>query len=342
MRKGENLAKDVLLSEPKSSHRVIIPLYIPEEKGYYKDAFTIFTYCLISVRKTSISNIQISVISNGCSGTVNKKLFQLQEEGYIDELIIETEAIGKINSILKAVRTTNERLITITDADVLFDNGWEEAVLEVYKSFPKAGSVSPVPVFRTHLRLTYNIWFRNLFSKKLYFRPVKNPKAMTEFAKSIGWRWLDIKYKDVIATLEGKNKTIAVLGCSHFVVTYKREVFNCMPKENTIFQLGGNSELFYTDLPVIKMGGYRLATYDNFAYHMGNKIENWMENKFNNLNSIEKNIINYEYLPKLKKSKLEYFITEKFFRKLFRIKSFSKLVLKYKGLTSEQIKNFIS
>lgn len=342
MREGDNPTRDVILSLNESSHRIIIPLYIPNESDYYSDAFQIFNYCLQSILKTSNSLVKITVVSNGCSGTVNKKLFQLQEEGYIDELIIETEAIGKINSILKAVRTANERLITITDADVLFDNGWEEAVLEVYKAFPKAGSVSPVPVFRTHLRLTCNIWFRNLFSKKLYFRPVKNPKAMTEFAKSIGWRWLDIKYKDVIATLEAKNGTIAVLGCSHFVVTYKREVFNCMPKENTIFQLGGNSELFYTDLPVIKMGGYRLATYDNFAYHMGNKVESWMENKFNNLNLIEKSIINYEHLPKLRKSKLEYFITEKFFRKLFGIKSFYRLVLKYKGLTDEQTKNFIN
>lgn len=342
MRKGDNPTRDVLLSLSKSSHRIIIPLYIPNEKDYYSDAFRVFNYCLQSILKTSNSVVKITVVSNGCSITVNKKLLQLQEKGYIDELIIETEAIGKINSVLKAVRTASERLITITDADVLFDNEWERAVLEVFESFPNAGSVSPVPIFRTHLRLTCNIWFRNLLSKKLCFRPVKNPEAMTEFAKSIGWGWLDLKYKDVIATLEAKNKTIAVLGCSHFVVTYKREVFDCMPKENTVFQLGGNSELLYTDLSVIKMGGFRLATYDNFAFHMGNKIENWMENKFNNLNSIEKKMINYEHLPKLKNSKLEYFLTEKLFRKLFGVKSFYRFILKYKGLTDEQTKNFIN
>ncbi|MWB94510.1 glycosyltransferase [Flavobacterium sp. GA093] len=342
MRKGNNPSRDIVLSANESSHRIIIPLHIPNEDNYYKDAFQIFSYCLQSVLKTSNSVIKISVISNGCSAIINEKLFRLHQEGNIDELIIEKEPIGKINSILKALRTANERLITITDADVLFDNGWEQAVLKVFEAFPKAGSVSPVPIFRTHLRLTCNIWFRYLFSKKLYFRKVKNPEAMTQFAKSIGWKWLDGIYKDTIATLEAKNKTIAVLGCSHFVVTYKREVFDCIPKENTIFQLGGNSESEYTDLPVIKMGGFRLATYDNYAYHMGNCYEDWMGDKFDILYNKEKKAINYEYLPVLKRKKLKYFLTEKLFRKLFTIKSFYKFILKSKGLTAEQIKNFIN
>jgi hypothetical protein len=55
-------------------------------------------------------------------------------------LIIEKDLIGKINSILKVLRTAEERLITITDADVLFVNGWEQAVLNVFEAFPKAGS----------------------------------------------------------------------------------------------------------------------------------------------------------------------------------------------------------
>jgi hypothetical protein len=340
MRKGDNPSRDIILPLSESSHRIIIPLYIPNEEDYYADAFQIFNYCLQSIIKTSFSFVKISVVSNGSCNEVNKKLFQLQEEGFIHELIIEKEAIGKINSILKALRTANERLITIADADVLFDNGWEQAVIEVFEAFPKAGSVSPVPVFRTHLRLTCNVWFRNLFSNKLFFRPVKNPEAMTAFAKSLGWRWLDLKYKDVIATIEAKNKTIAVLGCSHFVVTYKKEVFDCIPKENSNFQLGGNSELLYTDLPVIKMGGFRLATYDNFAYHMGNSYEDWIGDKFNGLDRIEKSAITCNHLSILKRSELEYIFTEKILRKLFTIKPFYRFILKYKGLNKEQIKNY--
>ena len=339
MRKGKNLSKDILVPVSDSNHRIIIPLYIPQEDGYYKDAFTIFTYCLTSIHKTSFSNIKISVISNGSCNSVNTKLFQLQEEKYIDELIIEKENIGKVNSILKALRTAEERLITITDADVLFDNNWEKEVLEVFNAFPKAGSVSPVPVFRNHFRLTSNIWFDNLFSQKLKFRPVKDPESMTLFANSIGWPWLDIKYKDVIATLKNKQDAIAVLGSSHFVCTYKKEVFSKMPKSNSIYKLGGDSEYLYTDLPVLKMGGYRLATYGNYAFHLGNVLEDWMIQKMHTLKVENKEAKVFKDLKTIKARPFYYFFTEKVFKKIFYNSIIRNKILTYKGLSKEQINN---
>lgn len=342
MRKGNNISKDVLLESSGSSHRVIIPLYIPNEKEYYQEAYKIFEYCLFSIHKTSSTKLKISVISNNCSNVINERLLNLQKENYIDELIIEKEAIGKINSILKALRTAEERLITITDADVLFCNGWEEAVVSVFEAFPKAGVVCPVPVFRKHFHLTSNIWLRYLFSKKLYFRSVKNPEAMTRFANSIGWPWLDDKWKDVIGTLASKNKTLAVLGCSHFVATYKREVFKELPKMSSRFKLGGDSEYLYTDQPVLKRGGYRLATYDNYAYHLGNQIEPWMEERYAALQEVPKKENLYEQLSVLKKNRFEYFLSEFLFKKILYFQIIKKFLLISKGLTPTQVKNFTS
>lgn len=343
MRKGTNLSKDVLITPSDSSHRVIIPLYIPFENDYYKDAFKIFEYCLFSIIKTSATKLKISVISNNSCDSINDKLYTLQKQGDIDELIIEKEAIGKVNSILKALRTAEERLITITDADVLFCNGWEDAVVTVFESFPKAGAVCPVPIYRKHFHLTSNIWMRYLFSKKLFFRPVKNVEAMTRFANSIGWPWLDEKWRDVIGTLKANNGTIAVLGCSHFVATYKREAFEQLPKNNSKYKLGGDSEFLYTDEPVLKMGGYRLSTYDNYAFHLGNKIEPWMEEQFDSLNTVhEKNKNDYSKLNKLKNNKLGYFFSENIFKKLLYFNRIKNSLLKYKGLTQEQLKNFTS
>lgn len=341
MRVGENPVRDKQIQKSDAFHRVIIPLYIPDEEGYYADAFQIFKYCLLSVKKTSSSSIKVSVVSNGSCAKVNEKLVALLNENDIDELIIEKSPIGKINSVLKALRTADERLITVTDADVLFDNNWEKAVLEIFKAFPKAGSVSPVPVFRTHFRHTGNIWMNHFFSKKIFFRSVKNPEGLTAFAKSIGWEWLDLKFKDVIGTIKVKDTT-AVLGCSHFVVTYKREVFNESPKKNSKYLLGGSSEHLYLDVPVLKMGGYRLATYDNHAFHMGNSLEPWMINIYENLITNEKQILDYSFLKKLKKNKLDFFLSEKVFRGIISIKRIKNYILKRKGLTKEQIKNFTS
>jgi hypothetical protein len=341
MRKGDNPTKgSKLIHKEECHHRIIIPLYIPHEHDYYKDAYKIFELCLFSLSKTASSKIKISIISNNSSAEINDRLFQLYKQGQFDELIIEREAIGKINSVLKALRTVEERLVTITDADVLFCNGWEEAVVEIFEAFPKAGAVCPVPVFRKHLHLTSNIWMNYIFSKKLYFRPVKNPEAMEKFANSIGWPWLDQKYKDVIASIEAKNGTIAVLGCSHFVATYKREVIEQIPATNTKYLLEGDSEFLYNDVPVLKMGGYRLATYDNYAYHLGNHFENWMQEAFDKLDVTEKYVCNYETLPLLKKSIIMYYLSEKILKKIFPFRKMQKFILKLKGLTTNQIKNF--
>ena len=342
MRSGKNLSKNKLLEITPCKHRVIIPLYIPSTEGYYKDSLEVFKLSIRSVRKTSTSYIKISVVSNGSCLSVNEALFEMQSQNEIDELIIESEAIGKINSILKALRTAEERFITITDGDVLFLNKWEEEVIKVFKAFPKAGMVSPVPLFRTHQRYTSNVWLKYLFSPKLKFLPVKNPEAMTRFANSLGWSYLNDKLKDVILTLKASNNTIAVVGNAHFVGTYKREIFELLPKSNSKFKLGGSSEKLYTDLPVVKSGGYRLATYDNFAYHIGNTLENWIVKEFNDLKNQQKAEVDLEKVSDLQKSSFNYFISEKLFSKLFYIKRVKKHLLKMKGLNNIQLENFMN
>ncbi|MBI9042248.1 glycosyltransferase family A protein [Lutibacter sp.] len=341
MRIGNNPSNHEIVKPNTALHRVIIPVYIPHENDYFKDAFQIFEYCVSSILKTSTTHLKISIISNGCSNEVNDKLLVLYKKYDIDELIVENEGIGKINSVLKALRTAEERFITITDADVLFINGWEENVLKVFKEFPKAGAVCPTPVFRKHFQLTSNIWFNYLFSKKLAFTKVKNPEAMTKFANSIGWPWLDEKYKDVYATITSKNGIVAMVGCSHFVATYKREVFTEMPVGNTEFKIRGNSEYLYTDVPVIKKGGYRLSTEDNYTYHMGNVLEDWMTEKYHHLITVEKIEVENEF-QLLKKSWISYKLTHQIFTYLIAKPWLKQALFKFKGLTKEQCKHFLA
>lgn len=342
MRAGVNPTKGgKLIDREECHHRIVIPVHIPNEEGYFKDAYKIFELCLFSAIKTAVSKVKVSVISNKCSDEINARLLQLYKDKHINELIIEEEGIGKINSILKAIRTVEERLITISDADVLFLNGWEEGVVEVFNSFPKAGAVCPVPVYRKHFDLTRNIWFNYFFSDKIRFLPVKNPVALEQFAKSIGWEFLEKEWKDVIGTLKSKNGTIAVLGCSHFVATYKKEVFDELPKGNSIYKVDGDSEFLFTDQPVLKMGGYRLATFDNHAYHVGNVHESWVDVEFAKLKDVPKSVIDYSYLNKLKPSKWNYFLSDKLMKKLFKNNFILRRTLSKKGLTKEQIFNFL-
>lgn len=343
MRKGDNPTKiGKLVEKTPCEHRVIIPLHVPNEEGYYKDAYKIFELCLFSVKKTSSTPIKISVVSNGSSITVNERLTQLYVQNTIDELIIEREGVGKVNSILKALRTADERFITITDADVLFKNEWESEVVKVLESFPKAGAVSPVPVFRKHFELTHNIWFDYFFSSKLKFEKVTSVEGLEKFATSLGWKFLRDSWKDVILKLESRNGTKAVVGCPHFCATYKREVFDNLPKSNSIYKILGDSEYLYTDLPVLKNDGYRLATDNNYAFHLGNVFESWMQVAFDEITPQSKEIKNYSAIKSSKRNYLSYWVKSVLFVRILKFRFVKLYLFKSKGLTSTQINNFTS
>jgi hypothetical protein len=342
MRKGYNPNKGgkLVIKEP-CDHRIIIPLHIPHEQEYFQDAYRIFELSIQSIVKTASSQVKISIVSNKCSHEVNERLLKLYRESCIDELIIEKEGIGKINSLLKALRTVEERLVTITDADVLFLNNWEKEVIQVFKSFPNAGAVCPVPVYRKHLDLTANIWFRYLFSNKLKFQEVQDVVSLEKFAKSIGWTHLPEEFGDSIGTLKATDGTIAVLGCSHFAATYKSEIFKALPDMNSAYLIDGDSEFLYMDQPVVKMDGYRLSTNTNNAYHLGNVFESWMKEEFDNLKGRDQSHIDFTSLKILKYSPIKNFISNKLFKRAIKLTPLLKFILKKKGLTKDQIFNYV-
>ena len=157
MRVGDNHSRDKIVNKTLNQHRVLIPLYIPNEIEYYTDAFKIFELCLQSIKKGAIGTTPITVIANGCSQEIHEKLLELVPQGWIDELFIETEQLGKINSIRKAIHASEEPFLTITDGDVLFLSNWDVSVAQVFSSFPKATAVAPVPIHKTFNQYVSNI-----------------------------------------------------------------------------------------------------------------------------------------------------------------------------------------
>lgn len=339
MRTGKNVSKEKLIESDSCMHRVIIPLYVPHEEDYYKESYEIFILSIKSLKMTSYSDIKISVISNGSCDEVNTRLLKLYHTGIINELIIERDCIGKLNSILKVIRTCDEPYITVSDADILFSNNWENQVLKVFKEFPKAAAVSPMPVFRTQNHYTSNILFDYLFSKNMRFTKVKNPEALTLFAKSIGWPRLDNHWKDVILTISSNSNVKAVVGCNHSVVTYNSSIFKKIPSANSKFQLGGDSEGNYLDKPALYFDGYRLSTEDNFAFHMGNFKEEWMTDVFDNLKRVTKTRIFHECEPLKEKVFLNIF-KNYLFKKIISFPTLRKFIFASKGLSKSQLDLF--
>ncbi len=337
MRVGFNPNKDKVLPKSDYTHQVIVPVYIPHQKDYFKDSFQILRFCLESLITTSHAKTYITVVNNGSCEEVIVYLNQLQQEGKIQE-VIHTTAIGKLNAILKGLTGHQFPLITITDADVLFLNHWQKATYEVFEAFPKTGLVCTTPSSKSFNDKTFNILTEKLFSKSLAFTSVKNPVAFEAFATSIGNpNFYKSVHFEKYLTLTN-HKTQAVVGAGHFVATYRGDIFSDIGVTATSYSLGGTSEALILDLPVIRKGYWRLSTDDNYTYHLGNVQENWMQETFNALKKQDMVIDFVLHKPLKQPSNFLFWLKNTLPEKLFYRKGIRRFFLRYKGLTQEEAK----
>jgi len=296
-------------------HRVVIPLYIPSFEGYFSQSLRIFKLCLTSLYKTIHQKTAITIINNGCCLEVVDFLNEEFKKGKIHE-VIHTGAIGKINALMKVLRTVREELVTISDSDILFLNGWQNETINLFSEFPNSGVVGLIPQMNLYTSLSYNLLFDNLFSRKLMFKNFINKTALKRFYHSIGWN-LDFEYfSKKILTIKSKENSIAIVGSGHAVATYKKEMFKFIPNESCKYKLGGSCMKLFLDEPVLRAGGWRLTTENNYAYHMGNTYEEWMSQEIKSLkNESNRKVSKYKLKP-LKTNKINHVLKNHFFRKL--------------------------
>jgi hypothetical protein len=337
MRKGLNPNKDIPIEQSEFLHQVIVPVFIPNQEGYFKDSFKIFNFCIDSLIKTVHSKTFITIVNNGSSKEVEGYLNELFKSKKIHE-VIHTDNIGKLNSILKGLVGNEIELVTIADSDVLFLENWQSETVAIFNSFPKAGVVGVVPQFRNFCHLCGNIILENFFRKKMKFTVVKNPEASKKFNASIGandnYNQAYLKWN---LTIEN-NSRMAIVGSGHFVATYRRELFSQL-KTYLAFKLGGDTERYFDELPLRK-GLWRMTTNDNFAYHMGNVLEDWMEVETHKKVKIACPVILKYSVDDKNISKAMYYIKNKIFVRLFKIKKIRNLFYILKGLPADEIKNY--
>lgn len=342
MRIGFNPNKDQILEKTNYYHQVIIPVYIPDQEGYFKDSFQILQYCLESLFKTSHSKTFYTVVNNGCCIEVRNYLDDLFRKKEIHE-VIHTSNIGKLNAILKGLVGQNFPLVSITDADVLFLNGWQKATYEIFENFSKTGAVCPTPSSKVLKQFTSNVILENLFSKKLQFTEVKNKEALIHFGKSIGNPdFYNAYHLEKNLTITNNSKR-AVIGAGHYVATYNSAVFKTLKNRYTDFRLGGFSEQNILDIPVLNAGLWRLSTEDNFTYHMGNTKEKWMTDLIENLKNEELNELSFPNLKSIRNTLIDTIknqLQNLFFQKIFRQPFIWRRFLRYKGLSKNAAKYY--
>jgi len=337
MRTGDNPQRDKKLDLGDYFHQVIVPIYIPNLEGYYEQSFEVFKVSIDSIIKTSHKDTFITVVSNGSCKLVEDYIIELYRQDKIQDVIF-TKGIGKVNSILKGLSGMNLPLVTITDADVLFLNGWQNATYDVFKAFPKVGLVNPCPSSKVLKYQTYNLILDNLFNKDLVFTNVKDPEAQRHFAKSIdNLNFYNEFHLNQYLTLSNRRKNVrCVVGAGHFVATYKRIVFKKIDESYTEYVLGGASESILLDRPVTSNGFYRVSTERNYVFHMGNSLNNEYLSIFEDVDDIQKDYTDTTFLKENQKSsnlKLKKFIFNKFLTK----KIIWRMFLRFKKLNKEAI-----
>ena len=285
MRKGANPAKDQKVTDHGAYHRIVIPVYIPSLEGYFEHGLEFTEMCLESAIRTQHPGARITVVNNGSCDTVRDYLTDLFRTGQIDQLIHHKNNVGKIDAVIPVARSCAEPLVTISDGDVLFKDGWMQGVEAVFVNFPEAGMVSPVPHGTTFSNYTVNTLFDGFFKRKLVFQELCDPKDMLRFAKSIGAentmykKEHRLKYQLSVK----RNDQSAVVGCGHFVSTLRKEVFDWAPKSRSHLAYATEADRMYIDIPNEKAKLWRLATPINYAYHIGNHPEDWMREIFKGL-----------------------------------------------------------
>lgn len=283
MRLGKNPEKDNFELVLENYHRIIIPVYIPNFEGYFADSFEILKLCIGSLLRTVHQKTRITLYNNASHPDIKKYLEELyQNEPLIDQVFHSKENMGKINAILAAAAGNLEPLITISDADVLFKSGWQTGVEDVFLNFKEAGMVSPVPSSKAFKNFVNSTWYYGLFKGKLRFKDVVDPNGLLRFDKSLGndKPLYDKIHLKKYLTISNKKKE-AVVGCGHFVATLKREVFDLGTSEPAFIKIVGGVENKFIDVPNDNLGYLRLATKNNYAYHLGNTLEDWMHDEYN-------------------------------------------------------------
>ncbi|WP_029272133.1 glycosyltransferase family A protein [Flavobacterium sp. KJJ] len=292
MRVGSNPQKSERKITLTTHHRIVVVVYIPNEEGFYEHSFDVFKTCLNSLVSTINSQAAITVVNNGSHEKVSDFLNLYLKEKKIDTLISHNTNIGKIDALIGAARGSREKYITLTDADILFTTGWQEKVEEVFFSFSNVGSVSPIPV--KGLLFGTSTVLKNILLRKIKFKSIAIPEnfeAYNKYLESINWDLetnIDHKWNIIES-----NDCKANIGSGHQVLTVDRDIlFKTVPTNPSLTLVGGTSENDYVDFSIDKANKLRLSTYNNYAYHMGNKLENWMIDLQNNNNKADTNIKN--------------------------------------------------
>lgn len=319
MRIGHNPEKKKFEEIIYKSHRVIIPVYIPNSNEiYFENLFSVFKTSINSLINTiHPNNTNITIVNNDCKKEVTDFIDDLINKKKIDKHVKLSGNYGKVHTILLEAKASTEELITIADADVFYYSGWLENTVKVFNNFSKVGVVAPLPMPQLAYYANNSLFFNKIL--KIKKGKVISDEDLQLFEKSIGGK-ISVKKNNWFKNqlyLE-KNNFKVCIGAGHFVATYRKIVLDQLKFKKPSYVFEDGAEVLYLDNPIDKLGFFRLSTINTFVYHLGNTIPEFINDyKFSETTKL----INI-YHEKYRKNYISYNfkkIITKIYRKLIKI-----------------------
>lgn len=279
MRHGTNPFKKKPQLEPYKRHRIILPIHIGANHEYFAQTLDTLRLCLRSLIATiDLEHVSISIINNNSIPEVEVALRPYIATGQIDRYILNNTNRGKPDAVAGEILATYEPFVTLADCDVLFYHGWMRALEQIYSDYRGVGAVSPFPAPNHQFYQCGTTWLAAILSGRVRRGKFVRDADLDEFSRSIGKEASFFsppvrKWQYVMRA----SATPALLGCGHFVVMFRRHVFNRMVYTPKL--AGASNGEQDIDAMSDKAGFLRLSTPDYHVYHLGNVVEDWMEPK---------------------------------------------------------------
>ncbi|MDI5898164.1 glycosyltransferase family A protein [Flavobacterium yafengii] len=280
MRIGTNPEKFKEEKNKKMLHRVVVVFYIPNlEDEFYKESLSVLDVCLNSLVNTiNFETTNITLINNNSSDNADIVVKKYLEANQIDKYVLYKENKGKVYAVLNEVRGIFEDFVTITDSDILFFDGWEYAVFDVFKNHPKAGVVSPYPCPYLTFYKNESVFCSNTIKNNIKYGKFVADEDIEMYIKGTNMpniidRKTNYNWKEKQYIL--KSPAPAIIGAYHVVATYRTSQFRNV-YDYPEMKFKNSYEENFMDCLANKNGMYRLSTIKSYMYHMGNTIDDFI------------------------------------------------------------------
>lgn len=267
--------KNQIVMPPYKRHRIIIPVYIPQEQGYFGRLLEVFRISFLSLLTTiDSSHTAITIINNNSIDAVDQMVMKAFREGKIDRYIRHQFNRGKPDPVAAEIMASYESLVTVADCDVMFMHGWQLAVERIFEGFSGVGAVSPAPAPKIQFHMSSTAWIDSLITGRIRANRYVSDLDLDRFANSVGRSDFYKEEERKVQFSRVCGKTTALLGAGHFVITFRRSAFNLFIYKPKLSGTGaGIKEI---DRHVDRAGYSRYSTTSAYVLHLGNVPEPWM------------------------------------------------------------------